>query len=157
MSRAKTKLKPKTPGGIVFNEPHLTKQDHGGTADVNYIASQYINGQLPYPEDIPAVYADIAGVDVAVMRDTLAALRSEFDILPSDARHFFNQDVEAYAEWIHQNGESIHENGFRQTLWEAVQGDNESDDLSPGTSPRGDADAASGDESAQNADSAAST
>ena len=109
--------------GIHFDKkrhPHQTKTDHGGTADVNHIAAQYLSGRLPYPETPPASFADVSFVDIAHYRNVLAACRSDFDILPADARDFFGHDVAEYAKFLDDNAEVIEEEGLRDTLYTSI-------------------------------------
>lgn len=127
---SKKKVQPK---GLIFNDNHLTKQDHGGTADINYIAQQYAQGRLPYPDVPPPFYGDISSVDVQEARNTVAIVNSYFDALPSDARDFFANDSRAYVDWLCENAERIDKEGIQDALWETVNPD---PSVSPETNSR---------------------
>lgn len=105
---------------LVCEDPHLTKQDHGGTADINYIAQQYAHGRLPYPENPPAFYGDISAIDVQKSRNTIAQVESAFASLPSDVRHHFGHDAKAYVAFLEENASEIVSGGLRNVLWNEV-------------------------------------
>lgn len=130
-------------------DPHLTKQDHGGSADINSIARQYMDGRLPYPENPPAQYADISKVDVQHARNVLAAVESEFSNLPSDVRAYFGHDAQNYVGYLDNNREEIAEKGLRDHLWDSIHGE------APASEEP--AEAAEAPEIAQNAAEAAAT
>lgn len=106
--------------GVVFDDPHLTKQDHGGGADINAIAQQYMSGRLPYPEHVPLQFADVSGINVAESRNLLAAVDSAFAELPSEVRRHFGDDSQRYIEFLHANPDAIAEQGLRNVLWEEI-------------------------------------
>ena len=110
------------------NDKHLTKQDHGGTADINHIAQQYMSGRLPYPENPPQFYGDISAVDVNQARNVLAEVHSHFDGLPSDIRSHFANRPEAYVDFLDDQADEIAEKGLQSVLWDAVHGENDSND-----------------------------
>ena len=115
-----TKVKRK-PGkhALHFNDPHLTKQDHGGAADINAIAQQYASGRLPYPENPPLRYGDISSLDLAKSRDVLASLDTAFAELPSEVRDQF-QNTQGYIEWLDENSSQIASDGLQDTLWNHI-------------------------------------
>lgn len=118
------KVKPKKrPTDIECKDPHLTKQDHGGSADINYIAQQYMSGALPYPEKAPAVYLDLTSVDVQAARETLAALESTFAELPSDMRDALGNDAANYADWLSSEATRIAQGGMDEAIRELVTGE----------------------------------
>lgn len=119
MTNKRKNAKPRHPG-ITFADPHLTKQDHGGSADINYIAQQYASGRLPYPEKPPAFYGDVSAVDVQRSREVLAEVESTFSALPSEVRDHFRYDSKNYVAWLNNNGEDIAEYGIRRALFNAV-------------------------------------
>lgn len=119
MSKNKHKRAPR-PGDIVFNDPHLTKQDHGGLADINTIAKQYYSGALPYPENPPLNYGDISSIDFQRSRDILAAVNSGFETLPSAARDAFSYDPAKYLSWLENSSEAISERGHDRVLFDYV-------------------------------------
>lgn len=101
---------------LAFSDKHLTKQDHGGSADPNFIAQQYAQGRLPYPENPPLRYGDISAFDLQKSRELLAELDSSFAELPSELRAEF-QTTESYVAWMENNQELIEQNGLRDALW----------------------------------------
>lgn len=115
-----TKVKRK-PGkhALYCKDPHLTKQDHGGMANINEIGQMYSQGRLPYPENPPAVYGDISALDVQKSRDILASVDSAFAELPSEVRDNF-QTSEKYIEWLDQNAENVADIGLQDALWEHI-------------------------------------
>lgn len=116
-----SKRKPrKGKGDLEFTDPHLTKQDHGGMADISFIASQYMDGALPYPENPPAFYGDISAIDVSQARDLVALVESNFAELPSDARATFHNDAERYVGWLEQASERINAVGIERALYERI-------------------------------------
>ena len=127
-----TKVKRK-PGkhALHFNDKHLTKQDHGGNADINNIAQQYAQGRLPYPENPPLRYGDISTLDIQRSREILAELDSSFAELPSEVRDKF-QTTENYIAWIDENAPQIDSDGLKSTLWDHVHPQDEI--VAPGAS-----------------------
>lgn len=111
------KAKPK---GIVFKDKHLTKQDHGGMADINTIAQMYMSGRLPYPDVPPGFYGDISTVDVAEARNILAAVNTAFEELPSDVRDHFENDPMGYVDFLDKNECEIGELGIARVLRDHV-------------------------------------
>lgn len=101
---------------IVCKDPHLTKQDHGGTADINAIAQKYMTGRLPYPEQPQGVFADISNLDIAAARNLVAAADTAFAEMPSDIRDHFGHKVENYARWLDDKAEAIGSDGIRSVL-----------------------------------------
>ena len=123
MTKKQTKPVAKTRGGIVFNDPHLTKQDHGRMADINYIAQQYASGKLPYPEIPPPFYGDVSKIDVQESMIQVAAVETALAELPSEARDFFEEKPENYVGWLEENAAEIDSRGLKRVLWDAVNGD----------------------------------
>lgn len=118
---AKVKYKARS-HDLVCKDPHLTKQDHGGTASINEIAKRYADGALPMPEEPPMFYGDVSSLDVAQARNLYAEVQSAFADLPSDARDHFGNNAEAYVDWLNDNQAVIDEVGhveaFRRTVQE---------------------------------------
>jgi len=137
--------KKKRPHSLAFNDKHLTKQDHGGSADINYIAQQYLQGHIPIPENPPQFYGDIAAVDIHKSREILATVNSTFAELPSDVRDHFKYDPARYVSFIDDHASAIDSDGFFETVYNEVNpivpepeqesAQNAEENLPPGTKP----------------------
>ena len=105
---------------VKFTDKHLTKQDHGGGADIPAVAAQYLSGALPYPTEPPASYGDISEVDIQESRNILAEVRGTFDALPSDLRSHFENDPANYYAFLEENAPEIDSGGFSELIREIV-------------------------------------
>lgn len=123
MSTTAKRRKPRS-HDIVCKDPHLTKTDHGGTADINFIAQQYMTGALPWPSDHQGVFADVSNLDATRAMQIVAELKSTFAGYPSLVRDHFANDPLAYSEWATENAEAIekHDQGLSGALYDEIYG-----------------------------------
>lgn len=109
---------------IVCKDEHLTKTDHGGTADINFIAQQYMQGKLPWPSDHQGVFADVSNLNATRAMEIVAELKSTFAGYPSVVRDHFSNDPLAYSEWATENAEliEVHDRGLTGALYDEIYG-----------------------------------
>lgn len=110
-----TKVKRKRPT-IACKDDHLTKQDHGGLANINTVAQRYLSGRMPIPTDISPQYADLTSINIQESREILAAAESGFAELPADLRDYFGNDSAEYFGYLDENHETIVADGLQATL-----------------------------------------
>lgn len=100
---------------IVFKDKHMTKQDHGGLADINSVAQMYFDGRLEYPDTPPAVYGQQDPEMVERNMLLYADLQTHHEELPSDARDRW-QSPQAYLEFLDANQTEIAERGLQAVI-----------------------------------------
>lgn len=109
-----------------FEDPHLTKQDHQGTADIGAIARKYLDGSEPYPDQVPqGKFADLTRISAQTALQTAADLLSLFAELPADVRDYLDHDPSNYIGYIEDNSERIAELGLSGALIDDLTPDEE--------------------------------
>ena len=86
--------------GLTFTRPSLVKSQFAADCDLSNIVRKFIRtGELPQQRMRPNIGSDAAyPVDYQALQDTLAAARSNFELLPQDERDKF-ASVEDWLEF----------------------------------------------------------
>lgn len=99
------------------HEEKVTKDSFKKDSDINVIVARWLKSGVP-PDSMrngEARYLDFSNVeDYQVMQNRIAGVRSEFEMMPSSIRTFFQNDPANMIEWlsIEENREEAVEMGL---------------------------------------------